>query len=164
MEFTDSGCYNARQFDNKGFKLFCSDIAISHYFSSPGHPQANGQLEVTNRMILRNLKERIPTGETPFSLVYGIESVILVKIGMPSFKTSNFDKENNEIELKLNLDLFDEKREQAEELNAEKLSSTWEGPYKVIKISRPGNYWLKDLSGKKLPHPWNVEHLKKYYQ
>ena len=30
---------------------------------------------------------------------------------MPSFRTSNFDKENNEIELRLNLDLFDEKRQ-----------------------------------------------------
>ncbi|GFY99328.1 hypothetical protein Acr_13g0007290 [Actinidia rufa] len=27
---------NARQFDNDKFKLFCSDLAISHHFSSPG--------------------------------------------------------------------------------------------------------------------------------
>ena len=33
---------------------------------------------------------------------------------MPSFGTSNFDKENNKIELRLNLDLLDEKRERAE--------------------------------------------------
>ncbi|GFS30926.1 hypothetical protein Acr_00g0014820 [Actinidia rufa] len=39
---------NARQFDNDKFKLFCSDLAIAHHFSSPGHPQANGQVEVTN--------------------------------------------------------------------------------------------------------------------
>ena len=32
---------------------------------------------------------------------------------MPSFGTSNFDKENNETELRLNLDLLDEKRERA---------------------------------------------------
>ena len=37
-----------------------------------------------------------------------------MKIGMPSFRTLNFDKENNEIELRLNLDLLDEKRERAE--------------------------------------------------
>ena len=52
-------------------------------------------------------------GEMLFSMVYGIESVILVKIGLPSFRTLNFDKENNETELRLNLDLLDEKREQA---------------------------------------------------
>ncbi|GFZ00937.1 hypothetical protein Acr_14g0005720 [Actinidia rufa] len=50
------------------------------------------------------------------------------------------------------------------EPNAGKLGPTWEGPYKVIKVSRPGTYWLEDLEGKALSHPWNAEHLKKYYQ
>ena len=45
-------------------------------------------------------------------MVYVIESVIPVEMRMSSFKTSNFDKENNEIELRLNLDFLDEKREQ----------------------------------------------------
>ncbi|GFY81129.1 hypothetical protein Acr_01g0009380 [Actinidia rufa] len=106
---------NARQFDNDRFRLFCSDLAISHHFSSPGRPQANGQVEVTNRTILRNLKaSRIPTGETPYSMVFGTESVIPVEIGMPSFRTLYFDKNGNEGELRLNLDLLDEKRESAE--------------------------------------------------
>ena len=102
---------NAKQFDNDGVKKFYSDHAISHHFSSPGHPQANGQVKVTNRIILRNLKTRlekskgelvkdllsilweyhtmsiIPTGETPFSMVYGTESVIPVEIRMPGFRT-----------------------------------------------------------------------------
>ena len=43
---------NARQFDNDIFKLFCSDLAISNHLSSPSHPQANGQVEVTNRTII----------------------------------------------------------------------------------------------------------------
>ncbi|GFZ01679.1 hypothetical protein Acr_15g0002880 [Actinidia rufa] len=217
---------NARQFDNDRFRLFCSDLAISHHFSSPGHPQANGQVEVTNRTILRNLKarlersksewaddlpsilwayhttSRIPTGETPYSMVFGTESVIPVEIGMPSFRTLNFDKNGNEGELRLNLDLLDEKREIAElrqaayknriakyynervkhqsflpgdlvlrrvtlstrDPSAGKLGPTWEGPYKVIKVSRPGTYWLEDPNGRALLHPWNAEHLKKYYQ
>ena len=33
---------------------------------------------------------------------------------MSNFKISNFDKENNKIELRLNLDLLDEKRERVE--------------------------------------------------
>ena len=57
---------------------------------------------------------KILTREMPFSMVYGTKFVILVKIGMPSFRTSNFDKKNNKIELKLNIDLLDEKRERAE--------------------------------------------------
>ena len=57
---------------------------------------------------------RIPTSETPFYMVYGTKSVIPVQIGMSSFRISNFDKENNEIKFRLNLDLLDEKRERAE--------------------------------------------------
>ncbi|GFS37343.1 hypothetical protein Acr_00g0051440 [Actinidia rufa] len=95
------------------------------------------------------------------------ESVILVVIGIPSFRTSNFNKENNEPELRPNLDLLDERRESTEirqEPNAEKIGPTWEGSYKVIKISRLRTYWLEDTSRKALSHPWNTEHLKKYYK
>ncbi|GFY82856.1 hypothetical protein Acr_02g0010960 [Actinidia rufa] len=49
------------------------------------------------------------------------------------------------------------------EPNMGKLGPTWEGPYKVIKVSRSGTYWLEDMSRKSLPHPWNAEHLNKYY-
>ena len=129
---------NARQFDNDGFKLFCSNLAISYQFSSLGHPQANGQVKVINRTILRNLKVRlkkfksewakdlpsilwayhttskIPTGEKPFSMVYGTNSVIPVEIVILNFRISNFNKENNETELRLNLDLLDEKIERVE--------------------------------------------------
>ena len=38
------------------------------------------------------------------------------------------------------------------------------GPYKMVRIVRSGVYELKDLGGKALSHPWNTEHLKKYYQ
>ena len=45
-----------------------------------------------------------------------------------------------------------------------KLGPTWEGPYKVVHYSRRGSYYLKDLDNNPLPRPWNVKHLKKYYQ
>ena len=45
-----------------------------------------------------------------------------------------------------------------------KLGPTWEGPYKVIHYSRRGSYHLEDLDGNKLPRPWSVEHLKRYYE
>ena len=40
----------------------------------------------------------------------------------------------------------------------------WEGPYKVVRIVRGGVYELEDLEGRPLKHPWNAEHLKKYFQ
>ena len=45
-----------------------------------------------------------------------------------------------------------------------KLGPNWEGPYKVINCKRQESYYLETLDERKLEHPWNVEHLKKYYQ
>ena len=45
-----------------------------------------------------------------------------------------------------------------------KLGPTWEGPYKFVHYSQRGSYHLEDLDGNKLPRPWNVEHLKRYYK
>ena len=45
-----------------------------------------------------------------------------------------------------------------------KLGPSWEGPYIISRIIRPGNYELQTKEGKTLPHSWNVEHLKRFYQ
>ena len=45
-----------------------------------------------------------------------------------------------------------------------KLGSTWERPYRVVHYSRQGNYHLETLDEQWLSRPWNIEHLKKYYQ
>ena len=34
---------NGRQFDSQAFRSFCSNLGIRNKYSSPGHPQANGQ-------------------------------------------------------------------------------------------------------------------------
>ena len=44
------------------------------------------------------------------------------------------------------------------------LSANWEGPYQVTKVLRGGAYALMDPKGRELGHPWNAEHLKKFYQ
>ena len=45
-----------------------------------------------------------------------------------------------------------------------KLGPNWEGPYRVINCKRQESYYLEALDGRKLEHPWNVEHLRRYYQ
>ena len=81
---------NGKQFDNSAFRDFCSGLGIKNHYSSRAHPQANGQVEVTNRSLLKIIKTRLegakgiwldelpsvlwaykttartPTGETPF--------------------------------------------------------------------------------------------------
>ena len=145
---------------------------------------------------------RTPTGETPFRLTYGTEAVIPVEIGLITWRTNNYDEESNGVQLRSNLDLVDEVRDQAEartrvyqqrmacyydrrvkhrefkvgdlvlrkvtlatkDPTQGKLGPTWEGPYRVVRFHRTGTYHLEKLDGEALPHPWNAEHLKKYYQ
>ncbi|GJV87800.1 reverse transcriptase domain-containing protein [Tanacetum coccineum] len=52
-------------------------------------------------------------GETPFSLTYGTEAVIPAEIGMPTLQTTEVDLMKNDEDLEINLDLINEKREQA---------------------------------------------------
>jgi hypothetical protein len=44
-----------------------------------------------------------------------------------------------------------------------KLSPSWEGPFKVTKVCRPGSVRLATEEGMQLPNPWNIEHLRKFY-
>ena len=50
---------NRRQFNNQAFKDFCSDLGIKNQFSFPRHLQANGQMEVTNRTLLKIIKAKL---------------------------------------------------------------------------------------------------------
>ncbi|XP_077232627.1 uncharacterized protein LOC143869976 [Tasmannia lanceolata] len=45
-----------------------------------------------------------------------------------------------------------------------KLSPTWEGPYRVKEVIRPGSYRLETLEEYLLPHAWNSKNLRNYYQ
>ena len=45
-----------------------------------------------------------------------------------------------------------------------KLNPNWEGPYRVMSWQRKGTYHLETMDERKLHHPWNAEHLQKYYQ
>ena len=102
---------NGQQYNNQGFRDFCSNLGIRNQFSSPGHPQANGQAEVSNRILLKIIKTKLddakgawpkelpnvlwayktttrtPTGETPFRLTYDTEAVIPIEVGVTSTST-----------------------------------------------------------------------------
>ena len=45
-----------------------------------------------------------------------------------------------------------------------KLGLNWEGPYRITSWQRKGTYHLETMDGRKLQHPWNTKHLRKYYQ
>ena len=127
---------NGTQFENPKFRDFSTELGIKNYYSSPAHPQSDGQAEVTIRTLkaalktkLENLKgkwvEYLPevlwayrtthksaTQETPFALAFGAEAVVSVEVGLKSPRVEFANAESNEEILRLNLDLLEEKREQ----------------------------------------------------
>ena len=44
-----------------------------------------------------------------------------------------------------------------------KLRPNWEGPYCITSVASIGAYYLEDLDEHVIPHPWNVNNLKRYY-
>ena len=50
---------NGKQLDNSAFRGLCSELGIKNHYSSPAHLQANGQVEVTNRSLLKIIKTRL---------------------------------------------------------------------------------------------------------
>ena len=88
---------NGLQFDSKTFMKHYSDLRIKNRYSTPAYPQGNGQAETVNKVIVNGLKKRLDdakgrwveelahvlwtykttprksTGETPFSMTYGLK-------------------------------------------------------------------------------------------
>ena len=44
-----------------------------------------------------------------------------------------------------------------------KFSPIWEGPYRVVRVTRPGTVYLETKDGIKVQNSWNIEHLRKFY-
>jgi hypothetical protein len=44
-----------------------------------------------------------------------------------------------------------------------KLSSPWEGPFSVSKVTGPGSYHLQTLEGDDMSNSWNVDQLCRFY-
>ncbi|GJU51958.1 reverse transcriptase domain-containing protein [Tanacetum coccineum] len=129
--------YNEKQFRDNPFKDWCEKLCIRQCFASVKHPQANGLVERANRSLEEGIKARLDerskdwieelphvlwahrtmikssNEETPFSLTYGTEVVIPAEIGMPTLQTTEIDLTKNNEALGMNLDLIEEKREQA---------------------------------------------------
>jgi len=130
-------CDNGTQFVGGRTRSFCKHWNISLVTSTPRFPQANGQAESSNKIILGILKKKltrkrgkwveelplalcadrtspkVSTGQTPFSLVYGCEAVVPTEVLIPTARYGLLTDETNSIELASDLDTVEELRDKA---------------------------------------------------
>ncbi|KAL0462652.1 UNVERIFIED_CONTAM: hypothetical protein Slati_0152800 [Sesamum latifolium] len=50
---------NGRQFQGRKIQEWCQGLRIKQRFTTVAHPQANGQVEVTNRILVQEIKRRL---------------------------------------------------------------------------------------------------------
>ena len=122
--------------------IFSSNLESRIIIPHPPHLQENEQVEVANRSLLKIIKTRLegakgvwldglpgvlwayrmmvrtPTGETSFKLAYESEAVISAEVHMANHKVMKYQDKENEEQLRLNLDLIDEVRMDAEQRTA----------------------------------------------
>jgi len=125
-------------FIDKELAKFYTSLGIKHVTNSVEHPQTNGQAEAANKVILVELRKRLDnakgrwleelvellwaykctpqsaTNESPFSLVYGANAMILVEIGEPSLRRELYYSAQNHQNMTTHLDLLPELREKAQ--------------------------------------------------
>ncbi|XP_077219791.1 uncharacterized protein LOC143853984 [Tasmannia lanceolata] len=128
---------NGPQFASAEFCKFCDNLSIEHRFASVARPQANRQVEVTNRILLQSLKKQLgEAGEVlgggapqhPLGLLdntagrdrgISLQLNLWGRSGHPyrnclsTFRIENYDEHENSEPLRNTLDLVLEKREQA---------------------------------------------------
>ena len=101
---------------------------------------------------------RTPTGETPFKLAYGSEAVIPAEVHMVNHRIMKYQDEDNEEQLRLNLDLIGKVRMDAEQRTA-RYKNLRARQYNAMVKPRHfniGNLVLKRVSGNQKPSSWEI--------
>jgi hypothetical protein len=206
-------------FNNHQFWEYCENSGIDIRYVSVAHPQANGQVERANGLVLDALKKRLhnaantkggkwikeipnalwglrtqptkPTGQSPYFLVYGSEAILPADVMWDSPVVEQYNEgisednrqvdndgleeahcvalvqsarylegirryhDRNNKERSFNIgDLVLRRIQNTEGLH--KLSSPWEGPFTVGRITGPGSYRLQTLEGDDISNSRNI--------
>ena len=171
---------NGLQFDSKMFRKYCGELGITNRYSTLAYPQGNGQAEAVNKVIASGLKKRLDdakgkwveelshvlwtyrttprrsTGNTLFSMIYGAEAIIPLEIGFLTTRTSSFNSKDNDEQLTRNLDLIEEKRENAMVQLAyyqQKLKQGYDANVKLKPLT-PGDLVLRKVVGAAKNSAW----------
>ncbi|GFZ04843.1 hypothetical protein Acr_17g0004150 [Actinidia rufa] len=118
-------------------KDLLEQLKIEFYNLTPSYPQCNGHAEASNKTIMNGIKKRFEkakgkwakelpnmlwayritlqkaTNEIPYSLAFGFEAVIPLEVSLPTIRIEAYDANHNKEVLARDLDLVEERRENA---------------------------------------------------
>nr|GEV34453.1 reverse transcriptase domain-containing protein [Tanacetum cinerariifolium] len=158
---------NSKQFSSNPFKDWSLGEGIKAHLSEGNK---NWLEELPRILWAHRTMIKSSNDDTLFSLTYGTEAVIPAEIRMPTYSTTVMDAVHNDEELRLNLDLHEERRERSAIREAKaKLKMTKyynarvRGPYEVTEALGDGAYKLRSTNGTVLLRTWNFDNLKKCY-
>ena len=100
---------NGKNLNNNMIPQLCKQFKLQHHNSSPYRSKMNGAVEAANKNIKKTVQKmtvtykywhemlpfalhgyltsaRTSTGETPYSLVYGMEAVLPIEVQIPSLR------------------------------------------------------------------------------
>ncbi|XP_022889049.1 uncharacterized protein LOC111404482 [Olea europaea var. sylvestris] len=124
--------------NNKKVRALCEELGIKKHFSTPHHPQANGQVEAVNKTIKHVLKRKLdvskrawvdelpqglwairtttrtPTGETHFLMAFETEAMSPVEVGLPSPRRLHFSEMINDELRRCDLDFIVERSDDSQ--------------------------------------------------
>ncbi|GFY97538.1 hypothetical protein Acr_12g0000790 [Actinidia rufa] len=129
--------HNGTQFVGSKVRNLLEQLKIEFYNSTPSYPQCNGQAKATNKTIMSGIKKRVEKAkgkwvdelanmlwayrttprkamnETPYFLDFGFKVVIPLEVGLPTIRTKAYDMTHNNDVLARDLDLAEERRDNA---------------------------------------------------
>ncbi|GAA0165689.1 hypothetical protein LIER_21022 [Lithospermum erythrorhizon] len=109
------------------------------------------------------------TGETLFSLVYGLETVLPAEAGLPTYRQTGFTEEENGQRMREQLNFVDELRDQAlykmQKYKHLMVAPTIGGSRtnNLSRILGPDSYEHETMNGDAMPRTWHASNLTKYY-
>ncbi|XP_064963166.1 uncharacterized protein LOC135611359 [Musa acuminata AAA Group] len=116
---------NRPQFASGKFRELCASHEIQLRFSSVAYPQTNGLAEVTNRSpigwtdelpsVLWSLHTtpKTATRESPYSVAFGTEAVLLPEITIPTPRKKNYNERTTNEGIRAGLDMLAERHADA---------------------------------------------------
>jgi hypothetical protein len=112
-------------------------------------------------------------------LVYGSEAILPADVMWYSPALEQYDEGISEDSRRVDIDGLEEarcatlvqsarylegiRRYHDRNVKEHKLSSPWEGPFTVAKVTGPGSYRLHTLEGEDINNSWNVDQLCRFY-